>query len=197
VLSELAFSNACWKQSRGQADWVIVTDMDEHLYHPDGRDYLARCAADGITFIPALGFQMISETRPEPGQNLSQDFVIGTPWVQMMKPSVFNPDAIEEMNFTPGRHKAEPVGRIKAPPRDELKLFHYKYIGFDDTQARHEQLRQGLGAKDVENRWGHKYAWSPDQLRSDWNKMAAGAVDTRLCSASCYPLAPWWEKYRV
>ena len=38
VLSELAFSNACWKQSRGHADWVIVTDMDEHLIHPDGRD---------------------------------------------------------------------------------------------------------------------------------------------------------------
>jgi Glycosyl transferase family 2 len=36
VLSEQAFSNECWKGSRGEADWVILTDIDEHLFHPAG-----------------------------------------------------------------------------------------------------------------------------------------------------------------
>src|ERR1700674_4922379 len=47
VLSEQMFSNQCWKQSRDVADWVIVTDVDEHLYHPQGAEYLARCAVEG------------------------------------------------------------------------------------------------------------------------------------------------------
>ena len=33
VRSEQTFSNACWKESRGIADWVIVTDVDELLVH--------------------------------------------------------------------------------------------------------------------------------------------------------------------
>ncbi len=32
--------NNCWKTSRGEADFVIVCDMDEFLYHPNMRDFL-------------------------------------------------------------------------------------------------------------------------------------------------------------
>ena len=35
ALSEQAVSNHCWKASRGVADWVIITDIDEHLHHTD------------------------------------------------------------------------------------------------------------------------------------------------------------------
>src|SRR6516225_2801945 len=35
VISEQLLSNQCWKRSRGSADWVIVTDVDEHLFHDD------------------------------------------------------------------------------------------------------------------------------------------------------------------
>jgi hypothetical protein len=200
ALSEQAFSNECWKQSRGQADWVIVTDVDEHLFHPDGRSYLARCSAEDVTLIPALGFQMISETLPRPGQNLCRDYPIGAPWVQMMKPSIFNPDAITEMNFAPGRHTADPLGRIKVPQTDEMLLFHYKYLDPEQTHRRHQQLRSGLGSRDLEQGWGHKYSWSVGQLQADWKKMADAAIDTtaiRREPAKHYPIRPWWETYRA
>ena len=35
ILSLMSVCNECWKRSRGWADWVIVTDIDEHLFHPD------------------------------------------------------------------------------------------------------------------------------------------------------------------
>jgi hypothetical protein len=200
VLSEQAFSNECWKQSRGQADWVIVTDIDEHLFHPDGRGYLARCSAEDVTLIPALGFQMISETQPSVGENLCWNYPIGAPWVQMMKLSVFNPDAIIEMNFAPGRHTADPAGRIKIPPKDEMLLFHYKYMGLAQTYLRHQQLRAGLGCRDLEEGWGHKYSWSLEELQADWKKMADMAIDTRTIRrgpAQYYPFCPWWERYRI
>ena len=31
----LEIKNNAWKKSRGKADWVIVVDMDEFLYHLD------------------------------------------------------------------------------------------------------------------------------------------------------------------
>ena len=53
VLSELAHYDQCWKESRGQADWVIVTDVDEHLYHPRLAEYLQSCREQGVTVVPA------------------------------------------------------------------------------------------------------------------------------------------------
>lgn len=200
VLSEQQFSDECWKRSRGVADWVIVTDVDEHLYHPDGRSYLERCAGDGITMIPALGFQMISDRVPAPHETLSETCRIGAPWKRMMKASIFDPDAVAEVRFAPGRHRADPLGTVRVPEVDEMLLFHYKYIGFERTHRRHMQLRNGLGADDLLRGWGHKYMWSKDQLREDWARVGAEAVDARALEpplAETYPIAPWWEKYRT
>jgi glycosyltransferase involved in cell wall biosynthesis len=35
--------NSAWKESRGLADWVVVCDVDELLYHPALRQYLESC----------------------------------------------------------------------------------------------------------------------------------------------------------
>lgn len=57
-LPSLPLLETCWKESRGIADWVIATDIDEHRYHPDMYRYLAQCRPQGVTIIPALGYQM-------------------------------------------------------------------------------------------------------------------------------------------
>jgi hypothetical protein len=44
-------SDVLWLRSRGNADWVIVVDMDQHLYHPDFRAFLQRCGAEATTAI--------------------------------------------------------------------------------------------------------------------------------------------------
>lgn len=199
ALSEQALSNDCWKGSRGAADWVIVTDLDEHLFHPEWTTYLSRCTHAGVTAIPALGFQMVSDTPPQAGEQLAATYPFGAPWAQMMKLSIFDPAAIDDIDFEPGRHRADPRGRVSVPDTDEMLLLHYKYLGFERTHRRHEQLRQGLGRLDAERGWGHKYTWSADELREDWARHAGRLVDVRALGhdpASRYPIAPWWQKYR-
>lgn len=198
VLSEQAFSNACWKESTGRADWVIVTDIDEHLYHPAWQGYLRHCRDRGISAIPALGFQMISEQRPRPGQNLCQEYRLGAPWAKMLKLSIFDPNAITEINFATGRHRADPMGRIALPASDEMLLFHYKYMGLAETHQRHLQLRQGLGATDIAKSYGTKYSWPEEELKADWQAVAGNAVDTAALDnpKAHFSKPPWWEKYR-
>lgn len=198
VLSEQALSNECWKVSRGVADWVIVTDIDEHLYHSDLLTLLTRYKALGTTFVPALGYQMISEEFPGPSEMLCETRTQGAPRRGLCKASLFDPKAIEEVNYSPGRHVAAPTGNVKLPPQDELLLLHYKYLGFERTLARHRQLRSGLGTKDIANGWGHQYSWSEAQLRDNWNAFAEKAVDVRKHARSPwdYPLPRWWEGFR-
>jgi SAM-dependent methyltransferase len=192
ALSEQALSNQCWKESRGVADWVIVTDIDEHLFHPELRRYLGACAEAGVTLVPALGFQMISEELPRHGDLLCEAFPWGAPWAQMIKPSIFKPDQIEEIRFHAGRHGAAPVGNVRVPEQDEIFLLHYKYLGRDRTFSRHKELLTGLGSRDIQNEWGHRYLWSHAEFETDWEGFAAQAVDYRKVTAMSYPLQRRW-----
>jgi hypothetical protein len=198
ALSEQAVSNHCWKASRGVADWVIVTDIDEHLYHSDLLKLLSEYKAQGTTFVPALGYQMISPDFPSPSEMLCATRTLGAPWEQMCKASLFDPTAIEEINYGHGRHVAAPVGNVRLPPRDELLLLHYKYLDFARTFTRHQQLRTGLRAQDFANGWGHKYNWSEMELSDDWCAVARNAVDVHehRLSDRHYPFQGWWEHLR-
>ncbi len=197
ALSEQALSNECWKASRGLADWVIVTDIDEHLYHSDLSTLLIRYKAQGTTFIPALGYQMISEEFPGPSELLCETRAQGAPWPGMCKASLFDPMAIEEVDYGIGRHVAAPTGNVRLPPQDELLLLHYKFLGFEHTLARLRQLRSGLGTKDIVNGWGLKYSWSEAQLRDNWDAIAENAVD--VLEHACSPdrdHALWWKSLK-
>jgi hypothetical protein len=199
VLSEQQLGNECWKESRGRAQWVIVTDIDEHLCHPNMPAYLTSCAAQGVTIIPALGFQMISDAPPPLDAVLAETLTFGVPWEAMMKLSIFDPNSIDEIQFDPGRHRADPTGIVQAPVHDEVHLLHYKYLGIEATHRRHMELGTGLGEVDHQRGWGHKYHWSWDELSADWEQVKKKAIDVRRvhgCGMS-YPRATWWDAYRI
>jgi hypothetical protein len=104
----------------------------------------------------------------------------------MNKLNIFSPDAVEEINYSPGRHSCQPVGDIVLPDRDELLLLHYKYLGFERTYQRHEQYGARLREADIARGLAHKWRWSRDQLREDWLQFEA-----RLIDISAPDLSPW------
>jgi hypothetical protein len=196
--SAMPLPQECWKESRGCADWVIVTEIDEHLYHRDFAAYLASCKSKGVTIIPALGYQMLSDSFPSADLTLCRSLTKGAPWVQMNKLNIFSPDAVEEINYSPGRHSCQPVGDIVAPERDELLLLHYKYLGFERTHQRHEQYAARLREADVARGFAHKWRWSRDQLREDWLQFEARLVDISAPDLSpwlTHKEPRWWERY--
>ena len=196
-VSEQLLSNQCWKRSRGSADWVIITDVDEHLFHDDLAGLLRRYIGLGITFVPAPGFQMVSNEFPDPEEMLCYNRTSGALWSMYSKVSLFNPNAISEMNYSIGRHRATPTGRAAAPAKDELKLLHYKYLSFDWAYARHQQLRQGLGPNDIENAWAYQYSYSEAEFRAAWRLFAENLIDVRTYNLASYPGPCWWEPYRL
>lgn len=168
--------NQFWKSSRGRADWIIVCDVDEHLYHPDLRGYLEECASKGITLVVPEGYEMVSDGFPENGLPLAQTIKRGVRSREMDKPQIFRPDAVRETNFGPGRHLASPEGEIIRPSVQEIKLLHYKYLGFEYLNARYSVLQQGLREGDIANRWGYHYLWDEKQKREQFERMKKQTV---------------------
>ncbi|AZN40349.1 glycosyltransferase family 2 protein [Paenibacillus albus] len=160
-VSRLELFNQFWKQSRGKADWVIVLDIDEHLFHHDLRAYLQECSSQGITLVAPSAFEMVSDFFPGDNKPLYESVREGVRIPFYDKLQIFNPNEIQEINFTPGRHEASPVGHIIKSPSKDVLLLHYKYLGFDYLNSRYSMLRQRLRTGDIA--MGAGYLWSEEE----------------------------------
>ena len=170
------FFNEAWKESRHDADWIITCNIDEHLYHHHNIEaYLQRCQQDGITILRANGHEMVSLHFPTTQSRLCDSLRFGVPAEKLTGPSslltkimVFNPLAIEEMNFSVGRHEAEPTGRVTYPDSIELKLLHYKFLGANYAIQRYAELRACLSSADRQNGRGSQYLWEARMIRQNY-----------------------------
>lgn len=197
VLSHRAFHESVWKESRGRADWVIVTAVDEFLSMRAGltKERLAAYARAGATMIPALGYQMISETFPERGADLCRSVTTGAFYSLMSKLSLFDPNLIEATGYALGRHGASPSGRLVMAPFDELELRHYRYLDFERTLGRNLALAARMGETDRRQGWG---AYDQTEvLRREWARFSAEAVDMAAPDFAVWRHAPvrqrWWR----
>jgi Glycosyl transferase family 2 len=191
VLSGKTIRDHCWKESRGIADWVIIADIDEHLYHPNIETYLADRKRDGVTLMPALGYDMLMDDFPAAGEHLASTHTLGAPEINCSKLRIFNPDAIEEVDFTVGGHTATPSGRVVLPAKDEMLLLHYKHLGIEYALERNSFLQTGRRALDLQNNWGYHYAWKREDYERVRHDLAKSLVDLR--DPSHVP----WRDHRV
>lgn len=132
--------NTAWMESRETADWVIVCDSDEFIYHPNFIRYLENCKEREITVLHPHGYNMFADYTPQPGQQIWKQIKTGTPSWLYSKKAVFDPKKIKVMNFRPGSHICAPKGVVNIERDQALKLLHYKFIGGLDT---------------VEEKWGN------------------------------------------
>ncbi len=193
VRSAQTIYNSDWKRSIGKADWVVVTNLDEHLFHKNMREYLARMLDAGVTIAPALGYQMITEEFPHRRDLLWRDHQLGAPWPPYSRLAIFRPDQITETNYSPGRHEAGLQGNVVLPDREEVLNLHYKYLGVEETYHRHVEQRARLGEGDMANGWGLQYDYSKGELVREFERFKGNLVNVHQVVAH-NPLLSWWRE---
>jgi glycosyltransferase involved in cell wall biosynthesis len=198
VDSARKFHNDIWKKSRGTADWVVICAIDEHLYHPALPDYLRRCRDAGVTVIPATGWEMVTDRFPAFDGRLCDGIARGTRSAAMDKLCIFNPNAIDEINYKPGRHEAKPKGRLVYPRRAELNLLHFKQLGLDYVVTRSAELRTGLLVEDIRNKWGYHYLWDQETIGKAFSDIREASVEVPRTAAGgdVRPMRHWERRLR-
>jgi hypothetical protein len=184
--------NSDWKRSIGEADWVVVTNLDEHLYHPRMREHLEEMLAAGVTVVPAPGYQMISEDYPAPGSLLWRDIPFGAPWAMYSRIAIFRPDQIRRTNYTAGRHRVHLEGNVVLPERDEVANLHFKYLGLTETKQRHDAQQARLGETDLLNGWGRQYGWNESQLATHFEGFKSKLTNVIEITSHSDDLR-WWR----
>ena len=88
---------------------------------------------------------------------------------------MFNPVAVREINYGPGRHVAEPHGEVLLPNRPLFDLLHYKYLGEDYLVRRSAELGARMKAGDISANYGARYKLDEIEIRAHHRRMLAAA----------------------
>jgi hypothetical protein len=168
--------NQCWKQSRGQADWVFIVNIDEHLYHPCLMEYLRACTRHGVTVILPEGYNMISDAFPTTSEPLWKTIRYGARDPIWDKAEFFDPNRIEEINFREGRHSVSPSGDVTYPRSVRTKLLHFKYLGADYLVERHAELASKIPSQDLARGWAYQYTWDRERNLEELQRCRTNAV---------------------
>jgi len=146
-----------YKKSRDLgADWVIVCDCDEILYHPNLLDKLSEFKNQGIDMPLIQGHDMVSEEFPKyDGRLITEIIKEGSDvYEPMCKNIIFNPK--KEVNYGFGAHNNKCLDCIKSET-PELKLLHYKFLSLNYVLDRYRTLNDRLSDFNKKNKLGSHY----------------------------------------
>lgn len=161
----LRIKNGAWKEST--ADYVIVCDMDEFLYHQDIKNYLVGSKAN---IFETQGIDMFSNKMPPLGMQIYDYIKTGVESPAYSKRVIFSP-SIENINYDYGCHKSHPEGNLMWDKSRELKVLHYRNIGgAQRLLKRHKAYQERMCHYNKKMGLGKHYLRSDLQIISDFER---------------------------
>lgn len=140
--------NSCWKNSK--ADWVIICDVDEFVYHPDLPGFLKN--TEYTAFIPRL-FNMFHDKFPTTEGQIYDEVKMGKEGGGKL--NLFRPSEIKEINYQAGAHQAIPKGNVKLGLTSDIKTLHMRWLGVDYVVNKHKRAASRLSMLNKNMMWGH------------------------------------------
>ena len=196
-LSVQAWRNSCWKESRGEADWVIVTDV--------GRASASSRSLLLLGEVQGRGRDLYAGARLRHGDGVCSRSLrsISPPAIRsvLQAPSTANsefsiPSPSRRSITVSARHTASPSGRLVLPAQDDLLLLHYKHLGTNYVPARHAALGARLRERDLKNGWGVHYLFDDrryGQYLADLTGRLVDVTDASYVPSRDHREERWWR----
>jgi len=145
-----------YKQFSRNADWVIVCDCDEFLYHPRLLDKLLYYKDNKITVPKVNGHDMVSENFPiYDGVLITDKIKTGSEvYPPFCKNIIFNPKL--NVQYGIGGHSFQANGGVYSVS-PELKLLHYKFLGVEYVENIYKSRAERLSEFNKQNKFGEHY----------------------------------------
>ena len=153
----LDMKNSCWRES--EADWVIIVDADEYVYHPNLVQILER--TEHTIFLPRL-FNMFHERFPTTTGQIYEEVTGGREGGAKM--NLFKPKEITRINYAIGCHNASPAGNINLGINSEIMTLHMRHLGSDYVIERNARASKRLSALNRSMGWGYHSDAPPEEV---------------------------------
>jgi hypothetical protein len=150
--------NNCWKKSK--ADWVIICDMDEFIYHINILEYLSKIRD---TIILPRAFEMFSDIFPSVDGQIYDEVKYG--FEIRSKMCLFKPTRLLEISYGAGCHDAQPQGLVKINTTNEIKLLHMRHLSIEHIVNRNAYLASRMSEINKKMGWGWHVTIHPDKVK--------------------------------
>lgn len=158
------FAEAHYPEARGHADWVIWTDADEILYHPQMRRRLLQLRRLGVNYPTVTGFSMMADAPPTTAGQIYDELQRGFSSDAYSKVAIFDPEL--DVHWQTGKHKADVRGAtVTDDGSDPIQLLHYRWLGQEYFLERNRRNYARLNA--LNKSLGHGREIYP-QARGDY-----------------------------
>jgi hypothetical protein len=146
--------------STGKADWVMIVDIDEFVYHENLTQQLQRLYDEGADVIRPVGFTMMADSLPKTDGQIYDAIKMGMRDRNFDKKVIFRPEV--DILFTPGRHRIDwvsisPKRDIHIRYKSGIKYLHYRYFGLEyyieRLKRNHDRLRMRSAPKGTGDYW--------------------------------------------
>jgi len=155
--------NNCWRQSK--ADWVIVCDMDEFLYHPNFVYYLSTLQE---TIVAPHTFEMISDVFPTTKGQIYEEVQYG--FETRSKFFIFKPLDLHSMNYGAGCHDAQPEGNVRINRTSDIICMHMRHLSIDHVVNRNAYLYSRLSEVNKKMGWGWHIGLPRERVEAYFNE---------------------------
>jgi len=155
----LKIKNDCWKSSK--ADWVIICDIDEFIYHPNLVSILEKTES---TIFRPVGYNMVTDKFPTTNGQIYEEVTMGVLDNRYSKLCLFKPSKITEINYFAGCHKAEPKGDVKLNIVSDIKLLHMRFLSKEYVMNKNSIYKQRLSNLNKKEGWGIEYTWGHQKM---------------------------------
>lgn len=159
--------NNCWKASK--ADWVIICDTDEFIYHPH---FIAYLETVQDTIIVPKNYEMFSDVFPTTQGQIYEEVNMGFAYKDdpNRKMFLFKPQEIVSMNYAPGCHSADPIGNVSIHYESKIISMHMKHLSVDYVVKRNAYLSSRMSAVNRARGWGFHVHLPPSSVQEYFDK---------------------------
>lgn len=161
--------NNCWKASK--ADWVIICDMDEFLYHPNFVAYLETVEE---TIVMPKTYEMFSDVFPTTSGQIYEEVQYGFPTRSKM--FLFKPQKLFEISYGAGCHDAQPEGCVRINRTSEVICMHMRHLSIGHIIQRNAYLSGRMSEINKRNGWGWHTAMPAREVQQYFNEHRSSLI---------------------
>ena len=183
-----SIKNSCWKESKGKCDFVIVCDMDEVLYSNCFKEVLDEMKVSGCNIMGTKWYAFCGDKMPvySPDVLLHEQVKYGytqyvnhtQQWGGLGKFMLFDPNLVDDMNWSVGNHVSHPVPSADVFYTDKVVAFHInKGFSEDYFVQRRQYMYKRLSETNKKGGLCYEYGYSEEQMRNEYRGYQKRSID--------------------